>query len=316
MPKHLDMMNLREYAEHHNARAEAGIVSQSDAFVRTDLLGEGTDWQDELFRNAFMNSHNLSITGGNDKTTYAMSAGYLDQDGIALGSSFKRLSLRSNLDTQIKKWLKGGITFTLADSKQKVGCDQNIIMNALMQQPSVAVSNPDGTFDGPDDVWMPVNSVAMASVKENYNKKENFRLSTYLEATIIDGLKFKTELSADYNLNKYYYYEPDYQFGVLVNNIRTGKWTKTDTKYWSWRNILTYDKTFAKKHNVNLMLGQEMSDSHYETQASAATGFLSNSAHDPSAGDVTTSSGTGSQSESSLFSYFGRGSIASMTVTC
>jgi TonB-linked SusC/RagA family outer membrane protein len=307
MPKHLDMMNLQEYANHHNARAEAGIVTQSNAFIRPDLLGEGTDWQDELFRNAFMDSHNLSITGGNDKTTYAMSAGYLDQDGIALGSSFKRLSLRSNIDTQIKKWLKGGITFSLADSKQKVGCDQDVIMNALKQQPSVAVSNPDGTFDGPDDVWMPVNSVAMASVKENYNKKENFRLSTYLEASIIDGLKFKTELSADYNLNKYYYYEPDYKFGVLVNNTRTGKWTKTDSKYWSWRNILTYDKTFAKKHNMNLMVGQEMSNSHWETQASAATGFLSNSAHDPSAGDVTTSSGTGSQTDSSLFSYFGRG---------
>lgn len=306
MPKHLDMMNLQEYAIHHNNRAEAGIVTQSSAFVRPDLLGEGTDWQDELFRNAFMTSHNISATGGNEKTTYAISGGYLTQEGIALGSSFRRLSLRSNIDTQIKKWLKGGINFSLADSKQEVGCDQDVIMNALKQQPSVAVSNPDGTFDGPDDVWMPVNAVAMASVKENYNKKMNFRLSTYLEATIINGLTFKTELSADYNLNKYYYYMPDYQFGVLSNNIRTSTWTKTDTKYWSWRNILTYNKVIAKKHNINAMVGQEMSDNHYETQKSAATGFLSNAAHDPSAGDITTSSGTGSQNENSILSYFGR----------
>jgi TonB-linked SusC/RagA family outer membrane protein len=146
----------------------------------------------------------------------------------------------------------------------------------------------------------------MASVKENYNKKMNFRLSTYLEATIINGLTFKTELSADYNLNKYYYYMPDYQFGVLTNDIRTSTWTKTDTKYWSWRNILTYNKVIAKKHNINAMVGQEMSDNHYETQKSAATGFLSNAAHDPSAGDITTSSGTGSQNESSILSYFGR----------
>jgi TonB-linked SusC/RagA family outer membrane protein len=306
MPKHLDMMNLQEYATHHNNRAEAGIVAQSNAFIRPDLLGEGTDWQDELFRNALMTSHNISITGGNDRVTYAFSGGYLNQDGIALGSSFKRLTLRSNIDAKIKKWLNGGVNFSLADSKQKVGCDQDVIMNALIQQPSVAVSNPDGTFDGPDDVWMPVNSVAIASVKEDYNKKMNFRLSTYLEANIIKGLKFKTELSADYNLNKYYYYMPDYTFGVLTNKTRTSTWTKTDTKYWSWRNILTYDRTFNKVHNINAMVGQEMSDSHWETQKSAATGFLSNSAHDPSAGDLTTSTGTGSQSDNSLFSYFAR----------
>lgn len=307
MPKHLDMMNLREYAEHHNARATAGIVTQSSAFVRPDMLGEGTDWQDELFQSAMMTSHNLSMTGGSDKATYAISAGYLDQDGIALGSGFKRLSLRGNIDAQVKKWLKAGINFSLSDSKQKVGCDNNIIMNALQQQPSVAVTNADGGFDGPDDVWMPVNPVAYATIRDNYNKKMNFRISSYLEATLMDGLSFKTELSADYNLNKFYYYEPDYKFGVITNETRTGRWTKTDTKYWSWRNILTYNKTFARVHNINVMVGQEMSQSHWETQVSNATGYLSNSTKDPSAGDISKSSGTGSQSDNSIASFFGRG---------
>lgn len=270
------------------------------------MLGEGTDWQDELFQNAMMTSHNLSLTGGSDKATYAISAGYLDQDGIALGSGFKRLSLRGNLDAQVKKWLKAGINFSLADSKQKVGCDNNIIMNALQQQPSVAVTNADGGFDGPDDVWMPVNPVAYATIRDNYNKKINFRFNTYLEATLMDGLSFKTELSADYNLNKFYYYEPDYKFGVITNETRTGRWTKTDTKYWSWRNILTYNKTFARVHSINVMLGQEMSQSHWETQVSNATGYLSNSTKDPSAGDVSKSSGTGSQSDNSIASFFGR----------
>lgn len=306
MPKQLDMMNLQEYAIHHNARAEAGIVTQSSAFVRPDMLGMGTNWQDELFRNAFTMGQNLSISGGCESVTYAISGGYLDQNGIAIGSGFKRLSLRSNIDAQMKKWLKGGINFSLADSKQRVGTDQDVIMNALKQQPSVAVSNADGSFDGPDDVWMPVNSVALASIRENYNKKVNFRTNVYLEATIIDGLKLKTELSADYNINKFYYYEPDYQFGVLENNTRTSKWTAVNTKYWSWRNFVTYDKAFLKKNYIQAMIGQEMSHSHWESQTSAATGFLSNSAHDPSAGDVTKSSGTGTKTNSSLLSYFGR----------
>lgn len=262
MPKKLEMMNLREYAAHHNVRADAQIVAHSNNFVNPELLSEGTDWQDELYRNALMTSHNISITGGQEKVTYAFSAGYLDQAGIALGSGFKRLSLRGNLEAQIKSWLKGGINFSMSDSKQKVGADNNIIMTALQSQPSTAVTSADGSYDGPDDQYMPDNPVALAEIRTNNNKKENFRFSTYLEATLLKGLTLKTELSTDYNLNKYYYYEPDFTFGVKVNNTRTGRWTKNDSKYWSWRNILTYNRTFNDKHNINAMVGQEMSENH------------------------------------------------------
>lgn len=306
MANKLDLMDLRQYALHHNARSDEGIVEASDAFVNPDALGAGTDWQDALFRHALMTSHNLSVTGGSDKATYSFSAGYLNQDGIAIGSGFKRLTLRGNTDAQVKKWLKASLSFSLTDSKQEVGADNNVIMNALMQQPSVAVRSADGSFDGPDDVYMPLNAVALAELRENYNKKMNFRINGSLEATLYKGLTFKTELSADYNLNKFYYYEPDYVFGSLTNDTRTGRWTKTDTKYWSWRNILTYQNIFAEKHNVNIMLGQEMSHSHWENQVSTATGFLSNSTHDPSAGDITASTGNGTQNNNSIFSYFGR----------
>lgn len=305
MPKFLDVMNLQEYAEHANARADAGIVSQSSAFVRPDLLGEGTDWQSELFSKAFMQSHNLSITGGNEKTTYAISTGYLNQEGIALGSGFKRISMRGNIESQVKKWLKAGTNFSLADTKQEVGCDNDLIMTALRQIPSVAVRSADGSFDGPDDVWMPDNPVALALIKDNYNKKVNFRMNTYLEAEIIEGLTFKTELSTDYNINKFYYYCPDYQFGLKENTTRTGKWTEVNTRYWSWRNIVTYNKTIDV-HNFNLMVGQEMSNSHWEQQVSATTGYISNTAKDISAGDVSKSSGTGTQVDSDLASFFGR----------
>ena len=223
-------------------------------YVRPDLMGEGTDWQDELFQKAFMTSHNLSITGGSEKTTYAISAGYLDQEGIALGSGYKRLTLRGNLDAEIKTRLRGGINFSLADSKQEVGTDNNIIISGLRSQPTEDVKNAEGGFDGPDDVWMPDNPVALATIKDNYNKKMNFRFSSFLEATLIKGMTFKTELSADYNLNKFYYYEPDWKFGVKNNETRTSRWTKTDTKYWSWRNILSYVNTFADVHNVNVMV--------------------------------------------------------------
>ena len=306
MPTQLDMLNLRQYAQHHNDRSVLGLVEQSSSFVRPDLLGEGTNWQDELFNKAFMTSHNISVSGGNNKTTYAFSGGFLDQDGIALGSSFRRLSLRANVDTEIKSWLRGGVNFSFAESKQNVGTDNNTIMSALIQQPTVAVTSPDGSFDGPDDVWMPENPVGLASIRTNNNRKTNFRFNTYLEATLLKGLTFKTEVSADWNFNNYYYYQPDYQFGIKTSDTRTSKWTKTNTKYWSWRNILTYNNTFAEKHNINVMVGQEMSQSNWETQVGTATGFLSNTTPDLSAGDITTSTTTGSRVVNSIASFFGR----------
>lgn len=171
MPGKLDVMNLQEYAKHYKDITDAQIKPASNLWIRGDLMGSGTDWQDELYRKALMTSHNVSMSGGNKDITYAISAGYLDQDGIAIGSGFKRQTLRGNIDAQIKKWLKGGINFSLADSKQNTSSTYNIIMTALTSQPSVAVRNTEGGYDGPDDQWMPDNPVALAEITDNHNKR-------------------------------------------------------------------------------------------------------------------------------------------------
>ena len=309
MPKKLEVMNLKEYANHSNAIADAQIKQAVGSFLRPELLGEGTDWQDELFSTAFMTNHSLSFAGGNEKTTYAISAGYLNQDGIALTTGFKRQTLRGNIDTELKKWLKGGISFSLSDSKQEMEKNWDIINTALRSQPSVAVRNPEGGYDGPDDQWMPDNAVALAEIKTNFAKRLNFRINTYLEATIVKNLTFKTELSIDYNLNKTKSYTPDYTFGVRVSSQRDGAWYKNDSKYWSWRNILTYNGAIAPKHNLNMMVGQEMSHSYWENFAVSNSGYLSNSVIDIIAGETTgnnVSITQGNQNNTSLFSYFGR----------
>ncbi len=308
MPKKLDVLNLRQYAEHNNDIADAQIKTASGTFLRPELLGAGTDWQDELFKTAFMTNHSISLTGGSEKTTYAISAGYLYQNGIAISTSFKRQTVRGNVDTELKKWLKGGISFSLSDSKQEMEKNWDIINTALRSQPSVAVRNPEGGYDGPDDQWMPENAVALAEIKMNYAKRTNFRINTYLEATFMKGLTFKTELSADYNLNKTKTYTPDYKFGVKESTQRDGAWYKNDSKYWSWRNILTYNGTFAKKHNINAMIGQEMSHNYWENMSASNQGYLSNSVIDLRAGERTGNNVNidGYQNNTSLFSYFGR----------
>ena len=102
------MMNLQEYAEYENQIADELGRSKSSQYLDPTLLGEGTDWQDEIFRSAWMQNHQLSVASGTDKTQIAGSGGYFSQDGIIIGSDFDRLTGRLSFDSQLKirrKWL-------------------------------------------------------------------------------------------------------------------------------------------------------------------------------------------------------------------
>ncbi|MBS2099709.1 SusC/RagA family TonB-linked outer membrane protein [Carboxylicivirga linearis] len=307
MPKKLELLNLQEYAIHKNTRAEMGIVQWDNNFVRPDLLGSGTDWQDEMFTQAMMQSHNLSVSGGSEKSTYAMGIGYLDQDGIAIGSGFERLNLRGTFDSQVKSFLKMGINFAFSNSKQNTTVsDDNLIITALKQTPNVAVRNADGTFDGPDtDEYVQNNPVGLAMIKDNDNENMNIRANTYAEAEIISGLKFKTEYALDYGVGNTYTFNPSYNFGAISNEVREGSRSKSYSKFWTWRNILTYNKEFGF-HNLNVMLGQEMQESHWEYLYGYRSGYLTNSSTDLNMGDATTARNNNSSNTSSLSSYFGR----------
>ncbi|WP_320018237.1 TonB-dependent receptor [Labilibaculum manganireducens] len=307
MPKKLDLLNLQEYAIHKNTRADMGIVMRDNSFVRPDLLGEGTDWQDEMFTHAMMQSHNLSVSGGTDKSTYAMGVGYLDQDGIAIGSAFERFNLRGTFDSQVKDFLKVGVNFAFSNSKQKTTVsDASLILTALKQTPNVAVRNADGSFDGPDtDEYVQNNPVGLAMIKDNRNEKAGIRASTFAEATLIKGLTFKTEYSLDYGFGNAYTFNPSYTFGALVNEVREGSRTKSYNKYWNWKNILTYNCEFGI-HNIKMMLGQEMQESHWENLYGYRSGYLTNGATDLNAGDATTAKNSNGSGVSSISSYFGR----------
>lgn len=315
MPKQLDMLSLREYAELKNIKSGTdyagdnwGILMADDNFVRADLLGEGTNWQDELFSQAKMTSHNISVSGGNEKNQFSLGAGYLNQDGIAIGSGFKRYNLRGSYDAQVKKFLKMGVNFAFNNSYQKLTVqDESLIQVALKQTPNVAVRNPDGSFDGPDtDEYVQNNPVGLALLNTNNNEKMGIRGNTYAEITFVEGLKFKTDLSLDYGVTNTERFNPSYTFGAIVNETRTGSFSKSYNKYWAWRNILTYDKVFGDKHNVSIMLGEETQKSRWEYLMGSRAGYISNSATDLTLGGSQGVSNNGNSGESSLMSFFGR----------
>ncbi|MGB4577889.1 MAG: TonB-dependent receptor [Paludibacter sp.] len=308
MPEKLDVLNLQEYATHRNALADLSLIQANNNFVRPELLGEGTDWQDELFNTAMMQSHNLSISGGNEKSTYNLGVGYLNQDGIAAGSDFKRLNLSGSFDAQVKSYLKAGVSFAFNNSFQTLTVsDQSLISTALRTTPDVPVRNADGSFAASSEQYMPTNPMAMALLIDNNNEVYGIRANTYAEATIIPGLTYRTELSFDFNTTNTYRFQPTYYLSATqFRDDNEATYSKRFNKYWSWNNVVTYNKTFQDVHTINVMLGQEMSKSAWEYLQGSRTGFPTNGSTDLVLGDATTAANNGYSGANSLFSYFGR----------
>ena len=167
--KKLEMMNLREYAAYVTDDEFVGpalnIKPTDKAELRVDpsFLGRGTDWQDELFRIATGQSHQLSITGGNKETQFAMSLGLQNQDGVMIGSDFQRFNGRINLENQTKSWLKTGMTIAytrISQTKQPgfesvnnansidagLVTDETPLMQALISLPTTSVRDVNGNF--------------------------------------------------------------------------------------------------------------------------------------------------------------------------
>ena len=115
--RRLDMMNLRQYAEFYNDLAAVGERSDpSEVYSDPSILGVGTNWQDAIFRTALQHQHQISVSGGTEKVQYYVSGSYMDQQGTIIGSNFNRFSVRTNLDAQLKEWIKLGLSATYANT--------------------------------------------------------------------------------------------------------------------------------------------------------------------------------------------------------
>ncbi|RXM44157.1 TonB-dependent receptor [Flavobacterium sp. YO64] len=307
MPKELQVLNLREYGTLKNTRADLGIVQRDPYFIRPDLLGEGTNWQDELFQTALIQNYNLSASGGSDNTTYALGMSYFDQEGTIIGSSFDRMTLRGVIDSQVKKWMKVGVNMNVYKTNQVTTVnDDSVILTALKQTPNVAARNADGTFDGPDTTeFVQTNPLGIALLKDNHAKNYGIRGNAYAEISFTKDLKFKTQYSLDYGFGNNYTFNPSYTFGALSNEVREGSRTKSTSENWIWNNLLTYNKVLGK-HSINSMLGQELQEQKWENLYGYRSGYLTNGATDLNAGDPTTARNSNASSTRSLSSYFAR----------
>lgn len=306
--KRLDLMNLREYAGYYNDMVASGQADESNYYADPSLLGTGTNWQDAIFQTAMQHQHQVSAQGGTEKIQYYVSASYMDQDGTIIGSNFNRYSFRANLDAQLKKWLKLGLSATYSstnDDLKLADSNEGLINYSLTTLPDIPIYNIDGSYATVvREGWTNPNPVALAMMDEILLKRQKLTGNIFFEVTPIKNLVWHAELGYDISSSKGERYKPMVDLGGWTRSSNESSIQKNSSTFWQLKNYVTYSGNIDK-HNFTAMLGQECWESNYDYTSVFNTALPSDEVHNPSLGTGTPTIGSGFGS-ASMASFFTR----------
>ncbi|RYY61641.1 MAG: TonB-dependent receptor [Chitinophagaceae bacterium] len=310
-PERIDVMDLRQYAEMqigYKAIAGGNVIGN---LLDPSLLGPGTDWQKELFNNAAMQKHQLSLSGGGNNTTYYMSGEYLKQDGVAVGSGFDRYSFRVNLDNKPREWISIGANLSFNQTNEVITAGQNgLITSAIQLSPEVPVTNLNGSWGGgdlsnPAHQFSPVNPIAISNLTTNNNTKKQFLGGLNLGINVAKGLVLRSSFNTNIGYGNSTFFQPVYAIGWAINATAALDNGTSQSTYWNWNQLAEYNRQFGK-HNIGLMASHEAQASNWKNVGARRTGFLTNDILDLNAGDATTASNTGGSGQWAMESYLAR----------
>ncbi|MCB0529182.1 MAG: SusC/RagA family TonB-linked outer membrane protein, partial [Saprospiraceae bacterium] len=311
LPNSLEMMTLPQYADYQLQISDDLGLQPNLHYLDPSILGAGTDWQDEIFQTAGMHSHQLSVSGGTNKTNYAVSGGYFQQDGIIIGSDFNRYTARVSLDNEVKDWFKIGGSLAYAKTEEKITLNDGgdgVIMQALLSQPDIAVRDLNGNYAGPEAMFTAAtyNPVAAALQRNNTFGRQRLIGSVFGDVTLFKGMTFRSEIGFDDNHGLNRAFHPTYRWGVLVNTENQLRQREESSFFWIWKNYLTWNVLSNEKHDLTAMIGQEAQKSAWEGSQATKKEFSSNDIQVLSEGNDVTSRTSGWKDAASLASYFGR----------
>lgn len=313
LPRKLPVMNLKEYATFVNERntgAGWGFDTRPE-LANPEYLGEGTDWQDELFKNAPMYNHSLAVRGGDDRTQYMLSGAYFNQDGIAVGSKFNRVSVRLNLDSKTTDWLKLGTSLQLVNINENVTASSaEVIEKALSQTPDIPLRNPDGSWGGAYNTngWVqPVlNPFALATInKHTINRKQMFG-NVYAEISFMKDFVLRNEATGNFSMATEDKFNPSYTIGTQEKEYADGSFSYSQANYTVIRNYLTYNHRFDEAYDLTVMGGHEAQLNLSESSSASRVKFPSNNIRAIDSGSTELDDNSGSKGQNAMESYYGR----------
>jgi len=305
--RRVPMMNLRNYAE-YISEVNLGNIEE---FENLDLIGDGTDWQDVIFRDALMQNHQLSFTGGSEKTRFAVSIGAHNKDGIVEGSNFQRYSAKLNIDQNLGK-VRVGMNILTSRTRENIvfnDNDKGVIYTALLTPPMVPDRRLDGSFGvaptGENIVLTFDNPLANALEVDDVNTKTRLLGSLYAELDITSWLKYRTEIATDLLYSNHNIFEPAYDRGTQSKKSKVSR-NPGHTTYWNNKHLLTFNSKFKEKHNVTFLAGFEAQEGRYDWLFAVRENLPTNNLSELVLGDASTQNVIGGAGHWALLSYFGR----------
>ncbi len=267
-----------------------------------------TNWIEETTQSKLSQNHQLNFSGGADNTTYSLSLGYLDMNGLYKTSYLTRYSGRLTIDTKVKKWLTVGTSLSYNyQTENNVDYSDQVPRRMVEDFPFLPVYYSDGTYA--DNRDYPFAEGTRSSVHNLLERTfiintQTLLGSAFANITLAKGLVFRTVLGTNVVTRE----ENRYEGRTIQEGSQGRAWASNNKdSFWSFENYLTYNKTFSDIHSFTGMIGLSWQESNYfgirnESRTFATDHFLYNNI---GAGSNNLGVGSGANREA-LNSYFGR----------
>ncbi|NQU51832.1 MAG: TonB-dependent receptor [Bacteroidetes bacterium] len=248
LPKKLDVLSTEAF------------MDASDKFnLGLTDMGKKTDWQDEIFRTAITQSHNLAYSGGTDKSNYFVSFGYLNQDGIVNRTGIEKLTGRFNAS---QKLFNDKLTITTNLSVSRIkddrvpigetgGYEGDVLISALRGNPTFPVYNDDGSYFQQSSTYR--NPVAMINLTNDNTYTDRFLGNITASYKIFKDLTYKLNLGIDH-ANATRKMSQDAELSYLVNDGQASI-ANIELDNQTLENYLTYNKQLNENNHLTALLG-------------------------------------------------------------
>jgi TonB-linked SusC/RagA family outer membrane protein len=238
---------------------DQGGLGYSEQWARTDR----TRIQDEIFRNAMQQEYNLNISGGAENSVYSVSGTYSDMDAITQGYNYTRFILTSNMEFTIRKYIKIGQNLSVTRTNRTGrSVDYTAAIRWAPYMPLIDTENSWGyskitsAIDGGNDTFNPLPNLYLG---DDWSKQTRIREQVYVEVSLLDMFKWKTQLQYTNNANNNFNWMPYNENGNLFNQATIGE-SYGYSEGAMIENFLTFDKKIST-HSINAMIGNTYSTS-------------------------------------------------------
>lgn len=241
--KQIELLNAAEFASAYND------LRAQNYFTNPDSLGAGTNWQDEIYRNAPISNYSLSANGGSEQYQYNFSANYFSQDGIIKNSHYDRLTFRINGEFKLNSYMSIGHNISNSSIREDVA--PGVVNSAYRMPPVYAPRDSTGDFTDPTFFGLAIANPAadLYYKSDNHNKGSRLFGNLYADIKFLKNFKFRTNFGFDKGNRNSKYFEPKFEVSAsqLNKNDRLSVGTSS-TNDWIWEQTLTYDHNWNEHH--------------------------------------------------------------------